>query len=82
MGNEGADADDRVVDVLRKAVAQLGTNFVIALADVAVRGGEAPQVGDRLNIPYDDVSHATYSAYYAFQVQPFEVGVAYDMETS
>jgi len=39
--NQCPDANDGVVDVLRELVAQLGANLVIALADVAVRGGEA-----------------------------------------
>jgi hypothetical protein len=40
-----------VVDVLGELVAQLGSNLVVALADKAIRGGEALQVGDRLNVP-------------------------------
>ena len=40
MGNQRPDTDDRVVDVLRELFAQFGPNFVIALADVAVSGGD------------------------------------------
>jgi hypothetical protein len=39
--NERPDTDDRVVDVFGELVAQLGSNLVIALADVAIRDGEA-----------------------------------------
>jgi len=56
MGNENADADDRVVDVLGKVVAQLRANFVIPLASMAVRlrsrSGRAP-----FRCPIRDVAH-------------------------
>jgi hypothetical protein len=57
MGNQRPNANDRVVDVLRELVAQFGANLVIALARMAIRSSEALQIGDRLNIPNDDVAH-------------------------
>jgi hypothetical protein len=42
-------------------VAQFGPNFIIGLADMAVRGGKAFQVGDRFNIPSDHIAHRLYS---------------------
>jgi hypothetical protein len=45
MGDQRPDTDDRVVDVLGELVPHFGTNFVIALADVAVGGGEALKSG-------------------------------------
>jgi hypothetical protein len=50
-----------VVDVLAELVAQLIADLVVGLADVAVSGGEAFQVGDRLDVPNDDVAHAAHS---------------------
>ena len=40
VGNQRPYANDRVVDVLRELVAQFGSNLVMGLADVAVRGGK------------------------------------------
>jgi hypothetical protein len=45
VGNQHPDANDRVVDVLGELVAQLGSNFIVGLADMAVRGGEAFRSG-------------------------------------
>ena len=61
MGDQRPDANDRVVDVLGELVSQFGSNLVIGLADVAVSGGEALQVGDGLNISNDHVAHVAYS---------------------
>jgi hypothetical protein len=61
VGNQGTDANDRVVDVLGKLVAQFGANFVVALADVTVGSGETLQVGHRLNIPNDGVDHGVFN---------------------
>ena len=61
MGNQRTDTDDRVVDVLGELVPQLGSNLVVAFADMAVSGGEALQVGDGLNISNDHVAHVAYS---------------------
>ena len=59
-------APERVHDpvaafLLGELVAQLGSNLVIGLANVAVSGGEAFQVGGRLNIPYDEVGHVSFN---------------------
>jgi hypothetical protein len=40
-----------VIDVLGKLVAQLGSDFVIALPNAAIRSGEAFQVRDRFDVP-------------------------------
>jgi hypothetical protein len=61
MGHQCLNADDRVLDVLGELVAQLRSNFLIALANMAVRGGEAFQVGDRLNIPNDHIAHGAFN---------------------
>ena len=60
MGNQGTDTDDRVVDVLGELVAQLGSNLVIALADMAIRGGEALQVGNGFDVPNDNIAHRSH----------------------
>ena len=57
MGNQRPDTNDRVIDVLGELVAQLGSNLVVALADMAVGSGEALQIRDRFNIPNDYVAH-------------------------
>jgi hypothetical protein len=41
-------------------VAHGRANFVIALAIVAIGGGKALDVGDRLDVPDDDAAHVTY----------------------
>jgi hypothetical protein len=41
MGHEGANADDRVVDVLGEFFAHRGANFIIRLAFMVIGGGEA-----------------------------------------
>src|SRR5271166_5262921 len=61
MSHQGTNADDRVEDVLGELVAHCGANFVIALADMAGRGGKALQVGNRLEVPNDDVAHVAHS---------------------
>ena len=57
MGNQGTNADDRVIDVLRELVAHFRANFIITLAIVTVGGGEALDVGDSFDIPNDDAAH-------------------------
>jgi hypothetical protein len=39
-------------------IAKFGADFIISLADVTIASGEALQVGNCLNIPYDNVAHA------------------------
>jgi hypothetical protein len=46
--------------VLRELVPQFGSNFVIALADMAVRDGKAFQVGDCFYIPNNHVAHVVH----------------------
>jgi hypothetical protein len=52
--DEGADADDRVVDVLGKLVADRLADFYVRLADQIVGGREAGKVGHSLQVPHDD----------------------------
>ena len=52
--NEGSDADDRVVDVLRKLVADRLADFHVGLADKIVGGCEPGEVGHSLQVPDDD----------------------------
>ena len=61
MGNQRPDTDDRVVDVLGELVAQFGSDLVVGLADVAIRGGKAFQVGDSFDVPNDNVAHGAHS---------------------
>jgi hypothetical protein len=63
LGHQGTDTDNRVVDVLRKLVAEFGSDFIIVRPPMTIRSGEAFQVRDSFNIPNDDVSHeqATHS---------------------
>jgi hypothetical protein len=54
MRDEGSDADDRVVDVLRKLVADRLADLYVGLADEIVRGREPDEVGYGLQVPDDD----------------------------
>src|SRR5262249_24911970 len=54
MCDEGSDADDRMVDVLRKLVADRLANFYVGLADKIVGGRKPAQVGHSLQVPYDN----------------------------
>jgi hypothetical protein len=36
-------------------------DLVVGLADIAVSGGIAFQVGDSFNVPYDDVAHVSFN---------------------
>src|SRR5262249_44296141 len=61
MGNQGADAEDRMIDVLGELVAHCSANVVIALANMTVGSGEALEVRNSLNVPDDDAgAHAGY----------------------
>ena len=51
--DQGADADDRVIDELGKLVAHLRADFVVGPSYQCIGGGEAAQVGHGLNIPDD-----------------------------
>jgi hypothetical protein len=52
--DERSDADDRVVDVLRKLVADRLPDFHVGLADEIIGGREAAEVGHGLQVPDDD----------------------------
>ena len=52
--DEGSDADDRVVDVLRKFFADGLANLNVGLADKVVGGCEPAEVGHGLQVPDDD----------------------------
>jgi hypothetical protein len=56
--DQGADTGNRVIDVLRKLIAHIGADFVIALAIKTVCGSKAAKIGHRFDIPYEDVWHA------------------------
>jgi len=58
--DEGTNAEDRVVDMLGKLITHSSANFVLALTAITISGGEAFKVGDRLNVPNDDVSHEVH----------------------
>jgi hypothetical protein len=56
VGNQGPNAGDRVVNVLREFVADRLADFCIRLADQIVGGGKPGKVGNRFQIPHDDGS--------------------------
>lgn len=53
VGDERTDTNDRMVDVLRKLLAEFPSDFVIGFAVVTVGSGEPFQVGCRLDVPND-----------------------------
>ena len=60
--DEGSDADDRVVDVLGKLVADRLADFHVGLADKIVGGCEPGEVGHSLQVPDDDAwFHASWN---------------------
>ena len=65
MRNQCPNADDRVVNVLGKLVAKLGTDFVVSFSVVTIRRSETYEVRNRLNIPYDHVGHVRRLAFTA-----------------
>jgi hypothetical protein len=52
--DECPDADDRVVDVLWKLVANRLADFYVGLADEIVGSCEPAEVGRSLQVPHDD----------------------------
>jgi hypothetical protein len=54
MRDEGSDADDRVINVLRKLVADRLADFYVGLADKIVGGRKPGDVGHGLQVPHDD----------------------------
>ena len=57
MRDQRADADNRVIDVLRKFFPEFGANFVVALAVETIRRSKACEVRHRFDIPYEHVWH-------------------------
>ena len=53
VSDQGADADNRVVDELWKLVADGFADFVVRLADEIIRGCEAAKIGHGLQVPDD-----------------------------
>ena len=54
LGDQGAYADDRMIDELRKLLAHLRAHFVVELSNQPVGGREAAEIGNSLDIPDDD----------------------------
>src|SRR5262249_3570482 len=54
MCDEGADTDNRVVDVLRELVANRFANFYVGPANKVVGGRKPAEVGHGLKVPDDD----------------------------
>jgi hypothetical protein len=54
VSDQGADADNSVVDVLRESVAEGGTDVRICLADKVIGCCEPCEVGHSLQVPDDD----------------------------
>jgi hypothetical protein len=55
LRDQGAYADDRVIDELGKLVAHLCAGFLVEPASQPIRGREAAQIGNGLYVPDDDV---------------------------
>ena len=55
MGDQGADANNRVVDVLGKLVAHRLADFVIGFANKVISSGKAPKIGHGFEVPDDDM---------------------------
>ena len=55
VGNQSADADNRMVDVLGELVAHGSADVVVGPADKVIGGSVATQVGNRFNVLNDDV---------------------------
>ena len=51
LSDQGADADDRVIDVLGKLVAHLRAHFVLELSIQSIGGREAAQIGEWSRYP-------------------------------
>jgi hypothetical protein len=58
MRNQCADADDGVIQVLRKFVADCRADFLVSFAVKAVSGGESLDVRNSLKVPNEDMRHA------------------------
>jgi hypothetical protein len=54
--DQGADANDRMVDVLRKLISDRSADLIVSLAGQPVRGREAAEVGHGLKVPDDDAT--------------------------
>jgi hypothetical protein len=54
VGDEGSDADDRVIDVLREFFPDRLTNFHAGLANQIVGGRKPGEVGHSLQVPDDN----------------------------
>jgi hypothetical protein len=52
--DQGSDADNRVIDVLWKLVADRLADFHVGLADQIVSGRKPGEVGHGLQVPDDD----------------------------
>ena len=72
MCDEGADADNRVVDVLREFVADRLADFYVGLADEIVGGCEPGEVGHSLEVPDDD----TWFHWIEYDIRPRLLGWA------
>jgi len=55
--DQSADASNRVVNVLRKSLAQLRSDFVVAPAIKIIGSSETAKIRDRFEVPYDYVGH-------------------------
>jgi hypothetical protein len=60
VGDQCANASNRVVDVLGKLVAHSLANLVIALVSKIIGGGEPPKIRHRFEVPNDDAVHGAY----------------------
>lgn len=59
VGDQCANASNRVVDVLGKLVAHSLANLVIALVSKIIGGGGPPKIRHRFEVP-DDAVHGAY----------------------
>jgi len=71
--DEGADADDRVIDVLGKLVADRLPHLHVGLADKVVGGREPAEVGHSLQVPHDDARFHRFLLKQLLREEPFPI---------
>ena len=59
VGNQRADTDNRVIDMLRKLVAHCGADVVITLTIKTICGSKATQIGHCFEVPNNDAVHGS-----------------------
>jgi hypothetical protein len=63
MGDQRANADDRMVDVFRKLVAHCGADFLGSLIEQIISRSKTADIGYCLNVPDENMWHVIRLAY-------------------